>query len=106
MHKALVLNKQGALEKFHFESVVIDEKRLNVPTNVPLFIKESSEFVECNYEQADKFYKAYGKDTTARALRFVHKVQKALSVTKAVLDQLEIPFWISSGTLLGKQINK
>lgn len=76
---------------------------MNIPNDIPLFLRDSTEFIECNYEQADKFYRTYGKDTTPRALKFIHKARKILSTAKTVLDELQIPFWISSGTLLGKK---
>ncbi|KAK6623947.1 hypothetical protein RUM44_010803 [Polyplax serrata] len=97
----LVLSEEGALDKFQFKSTIIDDIKVNVPKNIPLFLKDSTSFIECNYEVAHKFHQTYGKDTTPKALKFVHKARKILSTAKTVLDQLEIPFWISSGTLLG-----
>lgn len=97
----LVLNHEGAFDKFHVESVIIDETKINVPKNVAQFLKISSQFIECNYEQAEKFYKTYGKDSSPKSVRFAHKARKILSIAKAALDDLQIPFWISSGTLLG-----
>lgn len=97
----LVLSHEGAFDKFHVKSVVIDDIKINVPKDVVQFLGLSSQFIECNYEQADKFYKNYGKDTSPKAIRFAHKARKILLTAKAALDDLRIPFWISSGTLLG-----
>ena len=97
------MGKEGALDKFQFKSVYVDHIKVNVPKDIRLFLKESTYFIECNYELADKFFRTYGKDTTPRAIRFTHKVRKILSTAKTVLDNLQIPFWISSGTLLGKK---
>lgn len=101
----LILSEEGALDKFQFKSTIIDDIKVNVPKNIPLFLKDSTAFIECNYELADKFYQTYGKDTTPRALKFIHKARKILFTAKTVLDQLQIPFWISSGTLLGKCVH-
>lgn len=37
-------------------------------------------------------------------LRFKHKAWKLLGKAKTLLDQLKIPFWLSSGTCLGKML--
>ncbi|KAL0278297.1 UNVERIFIED_CONTAM: hypothetical protein PYX00_000154 [Menopon gallinae] len=96
-----VLNEEGAFNKFSVQSVNVDDITLNVPDDIPLFLSESTKFIECNYELADKYYRTYGKDTTIRAQKFIHGVRKVLLRTKFILDELQVPFWISSGTLLG-----
>lgn len=96
-----VLNEEGAFNKFRVQQINVDNITLNVPDNIPLFLSENTKFIECNYELADKYYRTYGKDTTIRAQKFIHRVRKLLVRTKFILDGLGVPFWISSGTLLG-----
>lgn len=99
----LVLNNQGAFDKIRFETVALDGLEFNVPRNVHQFLSTENFFTECNYERADRYHRTYGRDASARANMFRHRVRKLLATTKAILDYLKIPFWISSGTLLGNK---
>lgn len=99
----LMLNSQGAFDKIRFETVTLDGLDFNIPRDVAQFLATPSVFLECNFERADRFHRTYGRDASARSNMFRHRVRKLLATAKAILDSLKIPFWISSGTLLGKK---
>lgn len=94
---------------FRFElvkSVTEQNSALMFPRDISRFIKEleNSQFIECNTTRADIFNKKFSRDESDTALRFRHRAWKLLSRAKSVLDSLGIPFWLSSGTCLGKEL--
>ena len=62
---------------------------------------EQSRFIECDYKRALSFYAKYGKDSSADAVAFWQSAKELIGQAKKCLDELGIPFWISSGTCLG-----
>ena len=77
-----------------------------MPRHVKHWVNNSDfdlEFIECDYEKASTFLKEHKRkfdDTN----RFQHKAWKLLSRTQVIMDHLGVPFWLSSGTCLGKDI--
>ena len=78
----------------------INIRALRYPNPYLQAIKHSK-FVECNYSRANLFHAKYGKDTSTSAVAFWQNVFDVIIVAKKTLDELGIPFWISSGTCLG-----
>lgn len=63
---------------------------------------ENRRFLECNLKRASDFYAQYPKEDTAQANAFRSKATALLTKVRHLLeDHLHIPFWLSSGTLLG-----
>lgn len=92
---------------FRFETLYstnIEEPNYLVPKDVDKYLSNigSSKFIECNHSGAAIFRSKFRTDKSPEALRFRHKVWKMLSRVKMVFESLNIVFWLSSGTLLGK----
>ena len=62
---------------------------------------EHSTFIPCDMNRARKFYSTYGLDKSVDAEIFRIKAKNLLTYAKFQLDQLGVPFWLSSGTCLG-----
>ncbi|XP_069935669.1 ribitol-5-phosphate transferase FKTN isoform X2 [Cherax quadricarinatus] len=92
-----------AYERFSTKEVKIDEVELTVPSNIEAFIEDhqNSQFIPCNESRAAYYNLKYLKDETPYETQFKHKAWKLLAKAKTLMDQLKIPFWLSSGTLLG-----
>lgn len=97
------------LSSFFFRFDLVDAQLLEyhflVPKDIPAFLRAISEsaskFIECDYKRADTFFRTHGRDQSITAVRFKHQAWKILSRAKRILDDLEVPFWLSSGTCLG-----
>lgn len=76
---------------------------MTLPADVEGYLAQRSTdaFVECSHSRAAAHREEFGADDGADAVRFRHKAWKLLSKAKQVLDQLRVPFWLSSGTCLG-----
>ncbi|XP_077500425.1 ribitol-5-phosphate transferase FKTN-like [Amblyomma americanum] len=70
------------------------------PTQFDSFVDEQP-FVECNTTRARLFHTIHGRDETPEAELFRLKVHRLLVKVKQLLGELDVPFWISSGTCLG-----
>ncbi|ESP05173.1 hypothetical protein LOTGIDRAFT_103178, partial [Lottia gigantea] len=89
-------------DSFETRVIEIDKIPITVPKNILQFVTESNKtFLECNYSQAEQFYKKYPKDTKPQALHFQKKGRQLLAKAKEILDAMNIKFWLSSGTCLG-----
>lgn len=99
------MTTEGAIPKFDLVDTQLLKYHFLVPKNIPAFLRAISEsasnFIECDYQRADTFYRTYGRDQSITAVRFRHQAWKILSRAKRILDDLEVPFWLSSGTCLG-----
>jgi hypothetical protein len=98
--------------KIIFQSIVfrveiirskIDGLVLHLPNPVTNFMKSPEEvkFIECDKVRANSFHSKYGRDESEESNSFRTKATQLLSKVKRLLDELEIPFWLSSGTCLG-----
>ncbi|KAH9406155.1 hypothetical protein TYRP_013757 [Tyrophagus putrescentiae] len=75
---------------------------LPLPADPFLVPPPSRRFLECNLKRAGDFYAAYPREDTAQAAAFRAKATALLTKVRHLLeDTLRIPFWLSSGTLLG-----
>ncbi|XP_076057921.1 ribitol-5-phosphate transferase FKTN-like [Oratosquilla oratoria] len=94
---------ERAYERFKIEEASIDGITLHVPSDIHAFTKdlENSHFLPCNETRAAFFYLRFPKDESPEAVRFRHKAWKLLAKAKTILDSLNVPFWLSSGTCLG-----
>ncbi|KAK7021117.1 hypothetical protein SK128_028326 [Halocaridina rubra] len=92
-----------AYERFSTRDAKIDGIDLTVPSDVMAFVQDyrSAQYMPCNESRATFYNLKHMKDETAEEVRFKHKAWKLLAKAKTILDQLKVPFWLSSGTLLG-----
>ncbi|KAK7909310.1 hypothetical protein WMY93_013994 [Mugilogobius chulae] len=76
---------------------------LRVPRNITHFLLEQrhAHFLECGYHDARNFLQLYPQDSSPSSLSFRRKVQTLLQISVQTLAQIQVPFWISSGTCLG-----
>ncbi|KAJ1524496.1 hypothetical protein ONE63_010991 [Megalurothrips usitatus] len=99
------MHNEGVIPKFELVETQLLQYTFLVPKDIPAFLRTStgsaSHFIECNYTQADEFFKTHGRDRSDEAKRFKHQAWKLLSRAKRILEDLEVPFWLSSGTCLG-----
>nr|XP_039272994.1 fukutin-like [Styela clava] len=81
----------------------IDKHEFIVPYNIKSFLKEYKEarFIECDHERAKKYRDEYPVIATQEEYVYQSDAKKLLIRAKKVLNKLGIPFWLSSGTLLG-----
>lgn len=95
-----------AIFVFRFETrrLTIDGLPISVPKSIRHFLhmNQNSHFLECNHERAKMFYAQHPQDESEDAQRFQRKARQLLVKGKEVLDSLGVPFWLSSGTSLGK----
>ena len=88
-------------------AVKLDGVTLAVPQSPARFLSQLSQsrYIPCNETRAKEFVTTYPQNTNERdqvmALLFKKRVRHLLAMTKQILDELHIPFWISSGTCLG-----
>eukprot|EP00916_Digyalum_oweni_P019575 GHVL01032594.1.p1 GENE.GHVL01032594.1~~GHVL01032594.1.p1 ORF type:complete len:483 (+),score=53.90 GHVL01032594.1:184-1632(+) len=93
----------GAMERF---SILKDEVRgleISFPDDISGFVHslQHSKFIECDYPRARHFFMTDGKKTKQDMPEFKRTARQLLSVVTKVMDSMEVPFWISSGTCLG-----
>lgn len=84
----------------------MDGLKLRAPAYPLAFLAQISEshFIECNQSRAKIFYEMNGQpDATVKAKHFYASAKELLSITRRVLDEIGVRFWISSGTCLGKK---
>lgn len=81
----------------------IDGLILHLPNPMTPFLQkpEEVEFIECNKSRANAFHLKYGREDNEESNLFRTKATLLLSKVKRILDELSIPFWLSSGTALG-----
>lgn len=93
--------------RFTVFSTTMDDLMVTIPFYPVVFLRnlEQSSFIPCDLKRARRFFSVYGLDKSENAEIFRLKAKNLLTSVKAQLDQLGIPFWLSSGTCLGKQIH-
>ncbi|CAB3366888.1 Hypothetical predicted protein [Cloeon dipterum] len=98
-----IMIDEGAVDRFKGVLVEVQGLNLMVPSSINLYLEQrsSDHFIECSHSRAAAFFDEFGDDDSSEALKFKHKAWKLLTTAKQVLDQLNIPFWLSSGTCLG-----
>lgn len=93
------------IPKTEIDAMIMDGLIINMPRNIEHFIDplQDLDFLECNRSRARQFHNMFpynDKDREENRL-FRLKARRMIASAKEILDSLEIPFWISSGTLLG-----
>ncbi|CAK8676706.1 unnamed protein product [Clavelina lepadiformis] len=81
----------------------IDGHKLNVPYHIRAFLEEykNSHFIECDHERARQYKLEHRTELTQEESKFKEDARKVLLQAKEVLDQLEVPFFLSGATCLG-----
>lgn len=84
----------------------MDGMVMNLPVDdgtVFLAPENQLEFLPCNWTRSREFDERYPSTDEDRELNrlFRLKAKRILSLATRLLDQMNIPFWLSSGTLLG-----
>ncbi|XP_065834728.1 ribitol-5-phosphate transferase FKTN-like isoform X2 [Oscarella lobularis] len=95
----------GAYQKFDFASVAIGHVFVQAPRNATDFLLQlaHSQFVECSAERARQFASknSAGVDLSADDIAYLEQAKEIIRLGKTVLNDIGIPFWLSSGTCLG-----
>ncbi|KAL8575321.1 hypothetical protein ACOMHN_003155 [Nucella lapillus] len=94
---------EGYLQKFSMKTAKVRDVQLSYPEDTLSFVwaLQHSKFVECDFARAQHFLIKYGKQTVGDDPKFRRTARQLLSVVSRVLDGMEVPFWLSSGTCLG-----
>lgn len=82
----------------------VDGIWLHFPHTIKEFLAQipHAKFIECDYHRAQVFLNKNPQDNTEEAKQFLRKGRQLLSRGKEILDDLGVPFWLSSGTCLGE----
>jgi hypothetical protein len=93
---------EAAFDKFELEEKTFQDVQYYIPDKSAHFIGQisSSQFIECNFETALNFSSNYEKDLFD-SNEMDQKVKEGILALKKLMNPLLIPFFISSGTLLG-----
>ncbi|XP_042365899.1 fukutin-like isoform X2 [Plectropomus leopardus] len=93
----------GAYNRPELILTVLDGLDVRIPRNVSRFLSEQrhAHFLECRYRDARNFLQLYPDDTSPEAVDFRRKVKSLLHLAARTLADLDVPFWLSSGTCLG-----
>ena len=86
----------------------VDRINLKIPSDPDKLLMErkQSRFIGCNVANAQHFYSKYGRDISPDAILFRQKALEVLKMAVTALDSLQVRFWLSSGTCLGKLCHK
>lgn len=89
--------------RVEIHAAAVDGIKMYLPRQFDVFMDYTTKnhFIECNYSQAKLFHETYGRDESDEAEIFRSRAWKLLNKAKTLLDRLEVPFWLSSGTCLG-----
>lgn len=82
----------------------IDGLRIFLPHPPKSFLNplNDKKFIECDRGRSNEFYSENPKDETLEANNFRKKAQTLLTKARQLIEhELGLPFWLSSGTLLG-----
>ncbi|MED6278228.1 hypothetical protein CHARACLAT_021520, partial [Characodon lateralis] len=93
----------GAYDRPELMLTVIDSLDIRVPRNISQFLmqQQRAQYLECRYHDARSFLQLYPDDSSTAAVEFRRKAKALLNLAARTLGELDIPFWISSGTCLG-----
>ena len=84
----------------------IDHVDIQVPENIPEFLDAlpKSKFVSCKSGFFDKYPKMDELRKTSEAIAFRRRARRILASASRALDELNLSYWLSSGTALGNTI--
>ncbi|CAG2174682.1 unnamed protein product, partial [Oppiella nova] len=94
---------ESAFDSFSLQSVKTAQNvSLLIPDKIIHFMSQykSSKFIECNYSLAKDFAHKHSQDLT-ESRDMDNRVRDGLTALKTLTSKLLIPFFITSGTLLG-----
>ncbi|XP_034047644.1 fukutin [Thalassophryne amazonica] len=93
----------GAYDRPELVLTIVDGLDVQIPRNVSRFLvaQQHSRFLDCNYRDARNFLQLYPDDSSPAMLDFRRKAKSLLHLTAQTLAQVNVPFWLSSGTCLG-----
>jgi len=93
---------EKAFDKFELEKRTLNYVKYYIPDEAAHFIGQisSSKFIECNFELAKNFSNSYEK-VLFDSKYMNGRVEEGILALKRFTKKLLIPFYISSGTLLG-----
>ncbi|KAL6080222.1 hypothetical protein STEG23_010343, partial [Scotinomys teguina] len=93
----------GAFDRPELQQVTVDGLDVLIPKDPGHFLEEvpHSRFIECRYKEARAFLQQYLEDNTADAVAFRKRAKELLQLAAKTLQELGVPFWLSSGTCLG-----
>lgn len=76
---------------------------MSIPTHVDDLISAipGSKFEDCNLARAEEFFRKNPPENVEESKKFQRNARQILARAKQYLDDLGIPFWLSSGTCLG-----
>ncbi|XP_071117908.1 ribitol-5-phosphate transferase FKTN-like [Haliotis cracherodii] len=96
-------NSAGGYDRFPVHGNRIDGIWLHFPHTIKEFLAQipHAKYIECDYHRAQVFLNKNPQDNTEEAKQFLRKGRQLLSRGKEILDDLGVPFWLSSGTCLG-----
>lgn len=82
---------------------IVKRGDLLFPNNSVKLVQEvkDSHYLECNYTRTQQFNTKHPPDLSEEAQRFKRNARQIIARAKQYLDDLGIPFWLSSGTCLG-----
>lgn len=94
---------ESVLNSFSLDVSTIDDRTIRLPSDIGEFLEnlENSRYLPCDMKRAREFYSKYGDDGTEKAGMFRKRGKEVLQIAKIILDNLEVRFWLSSGTCLG-----
>nr|XP_029510065.1 fukutin [Oncorhynchus nerka] len=97
----------GAYDRPELVLTTVDGLDVRIPRNISGFLTEYSQarFLECRYRDARSFFQLYPDDTSPEAMNFRMKAKALLHLAARILTELRVPFWLSSGTCLGKTLH-
>ncbi|KAL0963213.1 hypothetical protein UPYG_G00351200 [Umbra pygmaea] len=93
----------GSYDRPELVLTTLDGLDVRIPRNITRFLTEYSQaqFLECRYKEARSFFQLYPDDVSPEAMDFRMKAKALLHLAARTLTELQVPFWLSSGTCLG-----
>ena len=81
----------------------IDGHEIMIPYNIKGFLTEqrNAKFIGCDLDRTRRYKEKYPAVLTDADVQFMQNAKKLILRAKRVLDGLNVPFWLSSGTCLG-----
>lgn len=100
---SMYCKQQQLWDTFDSTRAVVDGIKMRVPKYLATFLRDidKRKFVPCHFENVRRFLSSYGLDSSAESNIFRTKASNLLSIASDVLNELKVPFWLSSGTCLG-----
>jgi fukutin len=94
--------EEAAFDLFQLIQLIADDIVFYVPSEATHFLGQikTSKFIECNYEIA-RWFSNNNKQEIVKTNKMDKKAEESIVSLKTFMKKMLMPFWISSGTLLG-----